>query len=115
MGKVPTESIVDLEGTLKKVEKPIESCSIKNLELQVRSFYVVSRSKTVLPFQMDDAERNEHQHILDQKEGKDPKDIVVTLKTRLDHRILDLRTPASQSIFRIQSGVCQFYREYLLS
>jgi len=26
---------------------------------------------------------------------------------RLNHRFLDLRTPANQAIFRLQSGVCQ--------
>ena len=30
-------------------------------------------------------------------------------------RWVDLRTPANQSIFRIQSGVCQLFREFLSS
>eukprot|EP01119_Soliformovum_irregulare_P002130 TRINITY_DN1222_c0_g1_i1.p1 TRINITY_DN1222_c0_g1~~TRINITY_DN1222_c0_g1_i1.p1 ORF type:complete len:527 (+),score=155.92 TRINITY_DN1222_c0_g1_i1:79-1659(+) len=34
---------------------------------------------------------------------------------RLDNRILDLRTPANQAIFRIQSGVGQLFREFLIS
>ena len=34
--------------------------------------------------------------------------------TRLNNRVLDLRTPANHAIFRIQSGVCQLFREYLL-
>lgn len=37
------------------------------------------------------------------------------MKTRLDNRIMDLRTPAKQAIFRVQSGVCQLFREYLIS
>ena len=32
---------------------------------------------------------------------------------RLNNRVLDLRTPANHAIFRIQSGVCQLFREYL--
>lgn len=39
----------------------------------------------------------------------------VTQKLRLDNRVLDLRTMANQAIFRLQSKVCQFFREYLYS
>lgn len=35
--------------------------------------------------------------------------------TRLDHRWIDLRTPANQAIFRIQSAVCQYFRANLAS
>lgn len=35
------------------------------------------------------------------------------LDTRLDHRVIDLRTVANQAIFRIQSGVCNLFREFL--
>lgn len=34
--------------------------------------------------------------------------------TRLNNRVLDLRTPANQAIFRLQSAVCTLFREYLL-
>ena len=34
--------------------------------------------------------------------------------TRLNNRVLDLRTPANQAIFRLQSAVCMLFREYLL-
>jgi len=37
----------------------------------------------------------------------------VSLKTRLDNRVLDLRTPATQAIFRVQSKICQYFREHL--
>lgn len=39
----------------------------------------------------------------------------VTQKLRLDNRVLDLRTPANQAIFLIQSKICQFFREFLIS
>lgn len=35
------------------------------------------------------------------------------MKTRLDNRVIDLRTTAKQAIFRISSGVCQIFREFL--
>jgi aspartyl/asparaginyl-tRNA synthetase len=36
------------------------------------------------------------------------------MKTRLDNRIIDLRTTAKHAIFRLQSGVCQVFREFLI-
>jgi aspartyl-tRNA synthetase len=33
---------------------------------------------------------------------------------RLNNRIIDLRVPANQAIFKIQSGVCTLYREFML-
>jgi len=35
--------------------------------------------------------------------------------TRLNNRIIDLRVPTNQAIFRLQSGVCQIYREFMLA
>lgn len=37
----------------------------------------------------------------------------VAADTRLDHRWIDLRTPANQAIFKIQSAVCQYFRANL--
>lgn len=34
---------------------------------------------------------------------------------RLNNRIIDLRVPTNQAIFRLQSGVCAIYREFMLS
>jgi len=32
------------------------------------------------------------------------------MKTRLENRVIDLRTTAKQAIFRVSSGVCQIFR-----
>ena len=37
--------------------------------------------------------------------------IKVNQDTRLDNRILDLRTPTNQAIFRVEAGVCQLVRD----
>ena len=37
------------------------------------------------------------------------------MKTRLDNRVLDLRVPATQSLFRLQSGVSTLFREFFHS
>lgn len=33
--------------------------------------------------------------------------------TRLDNRVIDLRTPANQAIFRLEAGVCKLFRDVL--
>lgn len=109
--KISPESIVDIEGVLKKIEKPVESCSLKNIEISIQKLFVVSRANNTLPFQMIDASRNEN--LMSQSGTEKEGEIYVSLKTRLDNRVMDLRTPASQAIFRVQSRICQFYREYL--
>jgi aspartyl-tRNA synthetase len=38
----------------------------------------------------------------------------VSQSVRLDNRVIDLRTAASQGIFRMQSQVCQLFREFLV-
>lgn len=48
---------------------------------------------------------------LQEKEGD--LGIKVNQETRLDNRVLDLRTPTNQAIFRIQAAVCRLFRETL--
>lgn len=43
----------------------------------------------------------------------DSQEITVSLKNRLDYRYIDLRVPATQAVFRIQAGVCKYFREFL--
>jgi len=54
---VSKESIVDVEGIVSKAEKPVESTSQKNVEIQLHQFFVVS-AVTVqkLPLLVSDAE-----------------------------------------------------------
>jgi len=39
--------------------------------------------------------------------------IKVNQDTRLDNRVIDLRTPANQAIFRLEAGVCKIFRDLL--
>ena len=39
--------------------------------------------------------------------------IKVNQDTRLDNRVLDLRTPTNQAIFRLEAGVCKLFRDAL--
>jgi nondiscriminating aspartyl-tRNA synthetase len=123
MSGVSLESVVDVYAKVVKPEVEIQSCTQK-VELHVQRVHVVSRSAAILPFTIEDASRlidkNQHDDELNEEEKKDDslvkdeKNIRVAMKTRLDNRIIDLRTPAKNAIFKVQSGVCQLFREFLL-
>ena len=51
------ESYIDVSATVKKVPKPIDSCTQKDVELAVETIFVVVSAPKVLPFQMADALR----------------------------------------------------------
>ncbi|PRQ75236.1 hypothetical protein AAT19DRAFT_14258 [Rhodotorula toruloides] len=97
------ESIVLVEGVVQKAKEPIKSCTIHDVELKIRKIFVVSEAPAMLPFTINDALRP-----MDAEDG-----VQVALDTRLDNRVLDLRTITNQAIFRIQSGVGNLFREYL--
>ena len=90
---VSKESIVDVEAVVKKVGDKIESCTQQDVELHVTQVWVVSSSDTQLPLQIEDAGRK----VTEDDDGNFAR---VNQDTRLDNRVLDLRTPTNQAIFR---------------
>lgn len=104
------ESIVDVEGTLAAPEAPIVGCSQSQVELHVTSIRCVSRAAP-LPFEVTDASRSAEAV----KKAAEAGEVLATVgqDVRLDNRYVDLRTPANQAIFRVQSEVCQLFRETL--
>jgi len=106
---LPRESVVDLFGELSVPNEPIKTCSQSGIELQVKRLFCVSRAKPELPLQLEDASRS------DTELAADPELPRVNQDVRLNNRILDLRTPCNQAIFRLQSGVCQLFRGFLRS
>nr|CAD7423774.1 unnamed protein product [Timema monikensis] len=105
---VTKESIVDIEALVLTVPRKIESCTQKNVELHAKKLFVVSAAKSQLPLLIEDASRPV-------KDDEDPEglNIRVNQDTRLDNRVLDLRTPANQAIFRLEAGVCRLFRDIL--
>eukprot|EP01059_Diplonema_ambulator_P030836 TRINITY_DN5447_c0_g1_i1.p1 TRINITY_DN5447_c0_g1~~TRINITY_DN5447_c0_g1_i1.p1 ORF type:complete len:621 (+),score=283.73 TRINITY_DN5447_c0_g1_i1:39-1865(+) len=97
---IPTESVVELTGTVDCPEAPVTACTVSLCELKITKLFLVSASEPVLPFQVADA--------AGLTEG-----ISVDDDTRLKTRWLDMRTPANQAIWRLKSKVCQYFREYL--
>ena len=119
--KIPRESIIEIVAKVTVPENPIEGCS-QQVELQVQEIWCINKSVPVLPFQLEDASRQ----VLDQaaeygqakagdeEEKEDGEKMpVVKQDVRLNNRIIDLRVPTNQAIFRLQSGVCQIYREFM--
>jgi len=103
IGKQTPESIVDVEGIVRGVDEPITACTQQDVELHVTQFWTVSESEPVLPVQIDDLERPETAENMS----------TVNRDTRLDNRILDLRTATKQAIFRVEAGVCHHFRKTL--
>jgi len=107
---IPKESIVDVGGLV--VASKVESCSQSDVEVQVREIRCISRAGEV-PFDVMDAARSDQE--IDEALARGEKMVRVGQDTRLDNRVIDLRTPANNAIFKIQSAVCQLFREALLS
>lgn len=103
------ESMIDLQGTV--VEANVKSCSIQNVELTINRIHCVSKADAILPFLVEDAARSEK----DVDESQDTERPFPRLgqELRLDNRWMDLRAPANNAIMRIQSAVCQLFRENL--
>lgn len=103
------ESIVDLQGTL--IPADVKSCSVQDVELTLQRIHTVSKAAAVLPFLVEDAARSEAEVEASQAtERPFPR---LGQELRLDHRWMDLRAPANNAILRIQSAVCQLFREAL--
>ncbi|RNF24492.1 putative aspartyl-tRNA synthetase [Trypanosoma conorhini] len=89
------ESIIDVTGALIPAERPVTSVSCSNYEIHAERVEVVSAAATPLPFPI----RDRH----------------TRLDTRLNHRVVDLRTPLMASVLRVVSAACQGFRDQLLA
>jgi len=120
--KISPESIVDVYGVVSETKEEVKACTQSKVEIQISKIYVISRSNPVLPFQLEDAmtpfeqgevETEEASGQQGKNENGESKALRVGLKTRLDNRVIDLRTKTNQAIMTVQSGVCQLFREFL--
>lgn len=105
-------SIVEVTGVVKKPAVPINSATLSDLELHIRKIYLISEAAQQLPMQVKDAERPPP--AADTEEVDAEGQPIVTLKTRLDYRVLDLQTETNQAITWISSGVAELFTEFML-
>lgn len=87
--KIPRESVIKVEGIVKKEEK-----APNGFEIIPKSLEILSESQAPLPLEVTE---------------KVPAD----LDTRLDNRFMDLRRPKVFSIFKIKSQVTRSIRDFL--
>nr|VWO96683.1 N/A [Ganoderma boninense] len=104
-----TESIVLAEGVVKKAPEPINSATVQDVELHLTQLHLISGLDVKLPFTVEDANRPEQA----QQTEEDPEYKRVLLDTRLNNRVVDLRTTTNQAIFKLQAGIGILFREFL--
>nr|DAD46269.1 TPA_asm: hypothetical protein HUJ06_004499 [Nelumbo nucifera] len=106
------ESHVDIEGIVFVPSVPIKGTS-QQVEIQVRKLFCISKAVPNLPINIEDAVRSESEIEKALQAGEQL--VRVNQDTRLNYRVLDMRTPANQGIFRIQCQVENIFRQFLLS
>ncbi len=84
---LPRESVVSVEGTVRRSEK-----ANRGVELLPSGVEVISRAEVPLPLGVVD------------KVGAE-------LDTRLDHRVLDLRKPSVRAVFELRAELLRSFRE----
>ncbi|KAJ1824405.1 aspartate--tRNA ligase dps1 [Coemansia sp. RSA 2671] len=104
---ISSESLVSLVAKVVVPSEPIKSCTVGDVELHVSRLFVISQVAVTLPFSIDSASWS----TLDYE--RDPTLNRVLLHTRLNNRVVDLRTTANNAIFKLQAAVSQLFREYL--
>ena len=114
IASITKESLVDIEGVVRSVVNKIESCSQQDVEIHVQKAFVISQSEARLPLQIEDASRPDSETV-EESNDAEGLNIKVNQDTRLDNRILDLRTPTNQAIFRLEAGVGKLFRDSLES
>jgi len=109
---INVNSFVRVTGYVKKPNPPVASATISDLELHVTKIFLISQAAEQIPMQVKDAERpppatGEEGQV--DAEGAP----IVTLKTRLDNRVIDLQTECNQAILTISSAVEGLFEEYM--
>ena len=102
-------SIVRVHGTVQTPQAPVQSCSLHDIELSIKQLHVIVRREEPVPFSVYEAELS----TVEEQDAEGARLSHIPDRTRLVNRILDLRTATSQSVFRLQSSVCNLFRAAL--
>ncbi|KAF2013101.1 aspartyl-tRNA synthetase-like protein [Aaosphaeria arxii CBS 175.79] len=113
------ESVVLVKGILQEPrakQGTVTGATIHDVEIAIHDLHVEAPVTEHLPFNVYEAEVSQldiEEELArgDHKEGQHR--VRIADRTRLSNRVIDLRTTTSQGIFRIQSGICHFFRTHL--
>jgi len=107
------ESIVLVQGVVRKSPEPIKSASVQDVEVHVSQVHLVSGIDGRLPFTLEDVSRADTDEVIYDADGKPQQFNRVLLDTRLNNRVVDLRTPTNQAVFKLQSAIGDLFRQFL--
>ena len=118
-GGLSRETIVYVTALVVKPDVPVNSASLSTIELHVEKCFVIADAPLQLVMQVrdamvpppagDDAAVAEAQEKAEAEDGTP----IVALNTRLNNRVLDLRTPLNMAIFEINGRIKQLFREFM--
>ncbi|KAJ4895754.1 Class II aminoacyl-tRNA and biotin synthetases superfamily protein [Raphanus sativus] len=106
------ESVVEVIGDVVVPTNPVKGTS-QEVEIEVRKVYCISRALARLPLRVEDAARSEAEIEKSLESGRPA--VRVNQDTRLNNRVLDIRTPANQAIFHISDELEHLFRGKLRS
>jgi nondiscriminating aspartyl-tRNA synthetase len=101
LSKVSSESLIKVYGRLSKINTPIKSATYHDMEFHVEDFKLISSAEST-PFLLQDSD------------SYDTGRCEVNQDLRLNNRWIDLRGSVNLSIMRIQSGISQAFRNFLI-
>ncbi|KAJ7225463.1 hypothetical protein GGX14DRAFT_420617 [Mycena pura] len=107
------ESIVLVQGTVKTSPEPIKSASVQDVEVLVSQIHLISGIDGRLPFSLEDASRPDTEELPSEADAEVRQFNRVLLDTRLNNRVVDLRTNTNLAIFTLQSAIGHLFRQYL--
>jgi aspartyl/asparaginyl-tRNA synthetase len=116
IGNISPESICVIHAVVKRTAEPIKSTTVKGFELHAQKVYTISKAQASLPLQPADSENAlplEEKTITDADQHSSGP--LVSLNTRLNNRVLDLRARTNHCIFLLKDGVDSLFQEFLRS
>ena len=112
-GDLSKESIVHVTALVQKPFEPVKSATISNLELHVQKCFVIAQGPPQLAMQIKDAMNpppvGENPEVETDEQGTP----IVALNTRLNNRVLDLRTHLNFAIFEINGQIKRLFHEFM--
>ena len=99
--KLSTEAFIEITGKAVNAFKSVESCSIKEIEIDCKQIKILGDVYDKLPFLIKDA-----------KATAGENEVTVGYNVRLDNRFLDFRVPATYSMIRVIDETMDAFRRF---